>query len=289
MAQYRHLPIYKATYDLLVQVTEVTRHFPRDFKTFATRIREEVMDVVLLIYRANSSRDERAGLLGIPGIPNQPGPDPQQLPRPAAPHQRLAPTPTPRPPRSSPGAARQSFPDQVHGAQRPITAMQYLYYTYVDAQTRIPCLAAPMRHGPDSPAVAGLQFGFALESQYPTQYPVMYGTCPDDSNTDAPGVLGVIDEAAYQQALADELTARRAKVSVSMRQARLAMLQAGLLDQVDAAIAGIAEESQRRQAEINWEYATTVERLDGWVRQIGVGLGLSEAGLDGLFERAMML
>jgi len=76
---------------------------------------------------------------------------------------------------------------------------------------------------------------------------------------------------------------------VSMRQARLALLQAGLLDQVDAAIAGIAEESQRRQAEINWEYATTVERLDGWVRQIGVGLGLSEADLDGLFERAMML
>ena len=84
---------------------------------------------------------------------------------------------------------------------------------------------------------------------------------------------------------------RKARVPtvVSMRQARLALLQAGLLDQVDAAIAGIAEESQRRQAEINWEYATTVERLDGWVRQIGVGLGLSEADLDGLFERAMML
>ena len=58
---------------------------------------------------------------------------------------------------------------------------------------------------------------------------------------------------------------------------------------MNAAIAGIGDETQKRQAQINWEYATTVERLDGWVRQIGVGLGLSEAGLDGLFERAMML
>lgn len=60
MAQYQHLPIYKVTYDLLVKTTEVTRHFPRDFKTFATRLREEMIDIVLLIYRANSDRAERA-------------------------------------------------------------------------------------------------------------------------------------------------------------------------------------------------------------------------------------
>ena len=63
MAQYQHLPIYKITYDLLVKTTEVTRHFPRDFKTFATRLREEMIDIVLLIYRANSDRTERARLL----------------------------------------------------------------------------------------------------------------------------------------------------------------------------------------------------------------------------------
>jgi hypothetical protein len=65
MAQYQHLPIYKATYDLLLRVTEVTRHFPRDFKTFATRVREDVVEVVLLIYHANSRRAERATLLGV--------------------------------------------------------------------------------------------------------------------------------------------------------------------------------------------------------------------------------
>ena len=65
MAQYQHLPIYKVTYDLLVKTTEVTRHFPRDFKTFATRLREEMIDIVLLIYRANSDRAERARLLTV--------------------------------------------------------------------------------------------------------------------------------------------------------------------------------------------------------------------------------
>ena len=53
MAQYKHLPIYKATYDLLLKVTEVTRHFPKDFKhSTGVMLRDEVMYVVLLIYRA---------------------------------------------------------------------------------------------------------------------------------------------------------------------------------------------------------------------------------------------
>jgi len=167
--------------------------------------------------------------------------------------------------------------------------MKYLSWTYVDAQTGIPCLIAPTRNGPANPAVAGLAFGFALESRYPTAYPVFYGTCADDADTSLPGVLEVIDQAGYEAALAGEMTARRAKVSVSMRQARLALLQAGLLDQVNAAIAGIGDETQKRQAQINWEYATTVERLDGWVRQIGMGLELNDADLDELFNRAMML
>ena len=32
MARYQHLPIYKVTYDLLVQITTITLSFPKDFK-----------------------------------------------------------------------------------------------------------------------------------------------------------------------------------------------------------------------------------------------------------------
>ena len=167
--------------------------------------------------------------------------------------------------------------------------MKYLSWTYVDAKTGIPCLIAPTRNGPANPAVAGLAFGFALESRYPTAYPVFYGTCADDADTSLPGVLEVIDQAGYEAALAGEMTARRAKLVVTMRQARRALLDAGLLDQVDAAIAAIADATERRQAEIDWEYATTVERLWPWVQTLGAALGLTAEVLDALFEQAATL
>ena len=52
--------------------------------------------------------------------------------------------------------------------------------------------------------------------------------------------------------------------SVTMRQARLALLGAGLLDDVDAALAAIPDATQRRAAQIEWEYAATVERISAW-------------------------
>lgn len=59
MATYQHLPIYRTTYDLLVKVTDATRHYPRDFKrSLGDAIRDEMMLIVLMIYRANSSRAE---------------------------------------------------------------------------------------------------------------------------------------------------------------------------------------------------------------------------------------
>ncbi len=61
MAQYQHLPIYKVTYELLQQVTRITKDFPRDYKySLAARLREEVVDLVVFIYKANSFRNERA-------------------------------------------------------------------------------------------------------------------------------------------------------------------------------------------------------------------------------------
>jgi len=59
MARYKHLPIYKATYDLLQKVTFYTRNFPRDFKyTLGDRLREEVINLVIYVYRANSSSNK---------------------------------------------------------------------------------------------------------------------------------------------------------------------------------------------------------------------------------------
>jgi hypothetical protein len=65
MAQYQHLPIYKVTYELLLQITKVTKEFPRDYKhSLAAKLREEAIDLVVYIYKANGLRSERAKYVG---------------------------------------------------------------------------------------------------------------------------------------------------------------------------------------------------------------------------------
>jgi hypothetical protein len=70
---------------------------------------------------------------------------------------------------------------------------------------------------------------------------------------------------------------------VSMRQARLALLGAGLLDSVDAAIAAIPDELQRKAAQIEWEYAAFVERDSPLIQQLAPALGMTEEQMDQLF------
>lgn len=74
--------------------------------------------------------------------------------------------------------------------------------------------------------------------------------------------------------------------TVTMRQARLALLRAGLLDNVAAAIAAIPDETQRRAAQIEWEYAAIVERNSALIQHLAPALGLTEAQMDELFATA---
>lgn len=81
---------------------------------------------------------------------------------------------------------------------------------------------------------------------------------------------------------------------VSMRQGRLAMLatpygQGSLLDAVDLGIMSISNEIERRVAQIEWEYATEIQRSSPLVQQLSVQLNLTEEQLDDLFLRASKL
>jgi hypothetical protein len=59
MAQYKHLPIYRITYELLQRIVDATTHFPRDFKfTLGQKMKDEAIELVVLIYRANSSKSK---------------------------------------------------------------------------------------------------------------------------------------------------------------------------------------------------------------------------------------
>lgn len=59
MAQYEHLPIYKLTYDLLIRTMTATKDFPREYKyTLGQKMKDEIIELVVLIYKANSSVDK---------------------------------------------------------------------------------------------------------------------------------------------------------------------------------------------------------------------------------------
>jgi hypothetical protein len=59
MAQYEHLPIYKAAFDLQVYFEGIVRNFSRYHKYMhGTALRDLAREVVMLIVRANNCRDK---------------------------------------------------------------------------------------------------------------------------------------------------------------------------------------------------------------------------------------
>lgn len=73
--------------------------------------------------------------------------------------------------------------------------------------------------------------------------------------------------------------------AVTARQARLALLGAGVLDQVDAALAAIPG-SQGRAAQIEWEYASAIRRDSPLIAALAPMLGLTGEQVDYLFRAA---
>ncbi len=66
--------------------------------------------------------------------------------------------------------------------------------------------------------------------------------------------------------------------SVTPRQARLALFQAGLLEAVEAAIAAADKPTQ-----VTWEYAIEFRRDDPMINALGTQLGLTSQQIDQLF------
>lgn len=69
---------------------------------------------------------------------------------------------------------------------------------------------------------------------------------------------------------------------VTMRQARQAMLNAGILGQVDSLIAAMPGE-EGESARIDWNHARDVKRDWPLIGALGPQMGLTEQQIDGLF------
>lgn len=56
---YDELPVYKASYDLLLEIFRFVKNFSKEFKyTVGDNLKKETVELITLIYRANSSRDK---------------------------------------------------------------------------------------------------------------------------------------------------------------------------------------------------------------------------------------
>lgn len=75
---------------------------------------------------------------------------------------------------------------------------------------------------------------------------------------------------------------------VTMRQARLALLSIGLLDQVEPAIDAM-DEPARTIAKIEWDYSSEVHRDKPFVNSLGEILGLDGESIDALFAAAALI
>jgi hypothetical protein len=96
--------------------------------------------------------------------------------------------------------------------------------------------------------------------------------------------VAVYAKGTPEERAAATLAARRAEMSCTPRQARLALAQSNLLDAVDAFVqAGDAA------LKIEWEYATEIRRDWPPVAAFAAASGMDEATIDGLFELAMTL
>lgn len=63
MATYDNLPVYKASYDLLLLVFNVVKEFKKEYKyTLWDNIKKEIINLITNIYKANSKTDKKRNI-----------------------------------------------------------------------------------------------------------------------------------------------------------------------------------------------------------------------------------
>lgn len=152
--------------------------------------------------------------------------------------------------------------------------MKYIKFTYIDKATG--AIKSDSPGEPAFPKVDGLVFSWANESEYPTSFSKFFGTCPDSSNTDVPGVLEVLSESEWELAKIEEMDRRYNRPNMlTAKQIRLVLLKNGLLDSALDIIKSLPE-----NLKIEWDYATEVYQNSKLIKEIATQLNLFDIVTD---------
>ena len=100
-----------------------------------------------------------------------------------------------------------------------------------------------------------------------------------------PATAGCFWRGDHWEIVPGEVPSDPVPVVVTMRQARLALLGAGLLAQVNTAVANMPG-AEGDAARIEWEYTKEVRRDSPLVAALSVALGLTDESLDNLYKVA---
>ena len=82
---------------------------------------------------------------------------------------------------------------------------------------------------------------------------------------------------------ASKLSQKRQAMTVSNVDLRLAMNEEGVYGAVEGAM---AKSTNTTELEIQWNFSSTINRLDPWIIEIADALGMTEDQVDNLFSKA---
>ena len=163
--------------------------------------------------------------------------------------------------------------------------MKYIQYTYKDAETGISIDKSPHKNILALPNIEKLTFGFAVESEYPTNVPKFYGTVPYITNIQVEGVLKEVTESEYKLMQQKEaLISARKSSFIGIQEFKDKLTELNLLNKIDEAVKNMNENTQ-----LDWEATTTtiVGRSQPFILDIASKVGLTEEQLDDIFIKGL--
>lgn len=108
----------------------------------------------------------------------------------------------------------------------------------------------------------------------------------EETDTQKIQVITVVDKTALE--LEQALNTKRNGVEITMRQARLYLKGANLLDSVEQVIASLPLE-QKEVVEIEWNFGSTIQRMSSTVELIQGSLVWTDDQVDQMFSEASLL